>query len=79
MELELQDKHVLISGGSKGIGFACARAFLDEGARVSLVSRDAGNLDAARRSLLAGFPGAASRVLVFPANLRNAEAAVAAV
>ena len=79
MELNLQDKHVLIGGGSKGIGFACARAFLDEGAWVSLVSRDSGNLDAARQALLAACPEAASRVFVFPANLRNAVAAAAAV
>ena len=79
MELNLQDKHVLIGGGSKGIGFACARAFLDEGARVCLVSRDSGNLDAARQALLAACPEAASRVFVFPANLRNADAAAAAV
>ena len=39
MELNLKDKHVLITGGSKGIGYACAAAFLAEGARVSLVSR----------------------------------------
>ena len=42
MDLQLQDKHVLITGGSKGIGLACAQAFLAEGARVSLVSRSAG-------------------------------------
>ena len=48
MELELQDKHVLISGGSKGIGFACAKAFLREGARVSIVSRAPENLGSAR-------------------------------
>ena len=44
MDLELQGKHVLVTGGSKGIGLACARAFLAEGTRVSLVSRSEGNL-----------------------------------
>lgn len=44
MDLELNNKHVLITGGSKGIGLACARQFLREGARVSLVSRNASNL-----------------------------------
>ena len=39
MDLNLKDKHVLITGGSKGIGYACAAAFLVEGARVSLESR----------------------------------------
>jgi NAD(P)-dependent dehydrogenase (short-subunit alcohol dehydrogenase family) len=51
MDLQLQGRHVLITGGSKGIGLACARAFLDEGARVSLVSRSAENLE---RSAAAG-------------------------
>ncbi|MFM8575226.1 MAG: SDR family NAD(P)-dependent oxidoreductase, partial [Limnohabitans sp.] len=38
MDLHLRDKHILITGGSKGIGLACAQAFLAEGARVTLVS-----------------------------------------
>ena len=79
MQLQLQDKHVLISGGSKGIGFACARAFIEEGARVSLVSREANHLETARQSLAADFPEAGKRVSVFAANLRNAEAAAAVV
>lgn len=79
MDLQLQDKHVLIGGGSKGIGLACASGFLDEGARVSLVSRDAGHLEAARQSLLASHPDAGDRLAVFPANLRDAEAAASTV
>jgi phosphopantothenoylcysteine decarboxylase/phosphopantothenate--cysteine ligase len=38
MNLHLSDKHVLITGGSKGIGLACAQAFLEEGAKVTLVA-----------------------------------------
>jgi NAD(P)-dependent dehydrogenase (short-subunit alcohol dehydrogenase family) len=70
VDLELKDKAVLITGGSKGIGLACARAFLSEGARVALVSRDPGNLDAAKAQLTAG-----TRVLALAADLRQAEAA----
>ncbi len=51
MNLELDNKHVLITGGSKGIGLACAEVFLEEGARVTLVSRNAANLEAAHKHL----------------------------
>lgn len=47
MDLELKGKAVLVTGGSKGIGLACAAAFLAEGARVAIVSRDRVNLDQA--------------------------------
>ena len=51
MDLGLKDKKVLITGGSKGIGLACARAFIAEGAKVALVSRSQSNLDAAKKAL----------------------------
>ena len=51
MDLNLNGKHILITGGSKGIGLACAEAILAEGARVSLVSRSEANLARARESL----------------------------
>ena len=51
MDLALKDKKVLITGGSKGIGLACAKAFVAEGAKVALVSRSQANLDAAKKSV----------------------------
>src|SRR5258706_5710847 len=51
MELGLEGKVVLVTGGSKGIGLACARAFADEGARVSIASRSEEILELARRTL----------------------------
>jgi NAD(P)-dependent dehydrogenase (short-subunit alcohol dehydrogenase family) len=76
MDLHLSDKHVVITGGSKGIGLACAQAFLEEGARVTLVSRDSNNLNAARAKLQDRF--AANRIHTVAANLRDAQAALAA-
>ena len=44
MDLGLADKVVVVTGASKGIGYACAEASRREGARVALVSRSAANL-----------------------------------
>ena len=51
MNLDLNGKHILITGGSKGIGLACAKLFVQEGARVSLLARDEAALSAARDTL----------------------------
>jgi NAD(P)-dependent dehydrogenase (short-subunit alcohol dehydrogenase family) len=51
MELGLQGKSVLVTGGSKGIGLACARAFLAEGAKVGIASRSRDNLERAAKSI----------------------------
>ncbi len=47
MELNLSDKVVCITGGSRGIGFATAHAFAEEKARVVICGRDQGRLDQA--------------------------------
>src|SRR6266481_2218442 len=47
MELGLKGKTVLVTGGSKGIGRATARAMAAEGALVMICSRSASDLEAA--------------------------------
>jgi NAD(P)-dependent dehydrogenase (short-subunit alcohol dehydrogenase family) len=41
MDLQLTDKRVLVTGGTRGIGLAIVEAFLDEGASVAYCARDA--------------------------------------
>jgi len=66
VDLQLEGKSVLVTGGSKGIGLACARTFAQEGCRVHLASRDRERLEQARKQL----QGAAS---IHPADLRDAK------
>lgn len=54
MDLNLQDKHVLITGASQGIGRSAARAFAKEGANVSLIARDEDKLKTLLAELNAG-------------------------
>jgi NAD(P)-dependent dehydrogenase (short-subunit alcohol dehydrogenase family) len=51
MDLRLKGKSVLVTGGSKGIGLACAKAFAAEGCRVHLASRNAERLAQAAREV----------------------------
>jgi NAD(P)-dependent dehydrogenase (short-subunit alcohol dehydrogenase family) len=53
MDLQLKNKVVLITGGSKGIGLACARAFAAEGARVAIAARNVEQLGVAASQLKA--------------------------
>ena len=53
MDLGLRDTVVLITGGSKGIGLACAQAFADEGARIAIASRTRDHLELALAALQA--------------------------
>ncbi|CCG04066.1 SDR family oxidoreductase [Blastococcus saxobsidens] len=70
MDLGLGGRGYLLTGASRGLGFATARALVDDGARVLVSSRSADAVDAAVASL--GGAPAASGV---PADLGDADAA----
>jgi meso-butanediol dehydrogenase / (S,S)-butanediol dehydrogenase / diacetyl reductase len=69
----LKDKRVLITGGASGIGAATAARFLEEGARVCVLDRDAQGCDHIRREL----PGLAEAIIADVTDLMQVEAAFA--
>ena len=66
-----QDKTVIITGGSAGVGAATARLFADAGANLVLVARDKKNLEA-----LADELRDRTRVVIFPMDVTDADACV---
>ena len=52
MDLGLQRKHVLVTGGARGLGLAIAEAFLHEDAYVTILDSHKGNLASALDRLL---------------------------
>src|SRR5712692_1137191 len=71
MDLELHDKVAIVTGSSKGLGYASARALVEEGCRVTICARGKARLDEAAGALrrLAGDDG---RVLPVAADLSTA-------
>lgn len=55
MDLHLKDKVAMVAAASSGLGFACAEALLEEGARVSICSRDQAKLGDAAAKLASRF------------------------
>jgi NAD(P)-dependent dehydrogenase (short-subunit alcohol dehydrogenase family) len=74
----VENQVVLVSGASRGIGFAIAKAFAERGARVTLTGRDAGTAGAAAASIGHGTAGAACDVTDPAAGRRLVDGLVAA-
>jgi 3-oxoacyl-[acyl-carrier protein] reductase len=74
MDLGLEDKIAVVTGSSKGLGLASARALVEEGCRVTICARGEAALmeAAAELKAVAGGDGPA-RVLAVSADLATAE------
>jgi short-subunit dehydrogenase len=70
MDLNLKDKIVLITGGSKGLGRAIAHRFASEGCHLHLVARTQETLDEAANALRQQF---SVKVGTFAIDLHNAD------
>jgi NAD(P)-dependent dehydrogenase (short-subunit alcohol dehydrogenase family) len=73
MEIRLQGRTVLITGGSRGLGLVLAREFAREGAHIAICARDPDELgraegDLRERGALGGLIG---RRTVNSANLKS--------
>jgi NAD(P)-dependent dehydrogenase (short-subunit alcohol dehydrogenase family) len=67
-----EDRVVLVTGGSRGLGFAIAERFAQEGNRLVLTARDVHELNEARNSLLKrGAIRSPEDVLLIPADLTD--------
>jgi NAD(P)-dependent dehydrogenase (short-subunit alcohol dehydrogenase family) len=76
MDLRLAGKTALITGGSAGIGLACAQMLVSEGVSVVIAARDPGRLAGATATLNATAKlcgGEVPRVLAIAADLAKAE------
>lgn len=76
MDLELSGKRALVTGGSRGIGLAVAKALAAEGADVALLARDKAALEAARETVAAA---SGRQVLAVSADTGDDESVRAAV
>lgn len=70
MRITLDGRSALITGGSKGLGLAVAKAFAGAGGHVALVARGEAALAAAKAELQAAAPGA--KVVAISADIRLA-------
>lgn len=79
---KLSGHHAFITGGGSGIGLACARALLRDGARVSIMGRSRDKLDAAVADLEAlgevqAYPGDVAQEADVRAAIEAADGAAA--
>ncbi|MGH3874408.1 MAG: SDR family oxidoreductase [Pseudonocardiaceae bacterium] len=76
---DLAGRAALVSGASRGIGYAIAAALLSRGAAVTITARKPDELSCAADQLAVAAEGAADRVLAVPGNAGDASARAEAV
>jgi gluconate 5-dehydrogenase len=57
--LDFDNRVVVVTGGGRGLGLAITRGFVERGAQVAMIGRDAAKLDEAAKSLNEAGPGTA--------------------
>jgi len=69
MDLGLADKIAIVTGSTRGLGFASARALLSEGCNVTICARGEEGIASAVADLRSTVPGAAGRLLAIQADV----------
>ncbi|HEY9771647.1 MAG TPA: SDR family oxidoreductase [Coleofasciculaceae cyanobacterium] len=67
-------QHVIITGGSSGIGKAVAKLLAQQGANLSLIARDSQKLANAQREIAAASVNSTQRILTTTADVANRQA-----
>ena len=70
MQISLEGRTAIVTGGSKGLGLAIATRFAASGANVAILARDPASLDAARETIA---QTALGEVRAFSCDVRRAE------
>ena len=72
MDIRLDGKTALITGGSEGLGLAMAQKFSQSGANVALLARDASKLESAKQDIISSVKGSQVRVETFCCDVTDA-------
>ena len=67
--MKYQNKHVIITGGSSGIGKATAKLLAQQGANISLIARDRAKLNTAKQEIAAVRAHSQQQIFTVPADV----------
>ncbi len=77
--MEYFNQHVIITGGSSGIGKAVAKLLAPRGANISLIARDRQKLVNAQREIATASLNSSSKILTIAADVANRQSITAAI